>query len=104
MTASRRLLLAALLPLPLLVACETAPQRPPRNTALPPPSPADLAASEPAPVPSEAATDFAGARRAGLAPAPTGSNALPSINAGQRINTDMTTAPIPTDPIRLPPR
>jgi hypothetical protein len=104
MTGSRRALLAAIAPLPVIVACGTAPPPPPRNSALPPPPPAGMSRFEPAPVPSEAASDFAAARRAGLAPAPTGSNALPAINAGQRVNTDMTTAPMPADPIRLPQR
>lgn len=96
---ARRALLAAIAPIPLIVACGT-PERPPRNTALPPPSPSDLAASEPAPMPSEAASDFAAARRAGLAPAATGPDAMPGFEPSQRIGTDMTTAPVPTDPIR----
>jgi hypothetical protein len=95
---ARRALLAAIAPIPLIVACET-PDRAPRNTALPPP---DLTASEPAPMPSEAASDFAAARRAGLVPAPTGPDAMPGLGAGQRIGSDMITAPVPTDPIRRP--
>jgi hypothetical protein len=96
----RRALLAAIAPLPLLPACGT-PDRPARSTALPPPAP-NLAASEPAPVPSEAASDFAAARRAGLSAAPTGQDAMPGFGPSQRIGTDMTTAPVPTDPIRRP--
>ncbi|PWS38597.1 hypothetical protein DFH01_04800 [Falsiroseomonas bella] len=97
---ARRALLAAIAPIPLIVACGT--QDPaPRNTALRPPAP-DLSASEPAPMPSEAANDFVAARRAGLAPAASGPEAMPGFGASQRIGTDMTTAPVPTDPIRRP--
>jgi hypothetical protein len=104
MTTPRRALLALIAPLALTVACETPPSRLPRSTALPPPSPADLANSEPAPVPSEAASDFVAARREGLAPLPTGSNAMPDLDAAQRLGTDMTTAPMPADPVRRPQR
>jgi hypothetical protein len=98
-------LLGALAPLALAAACDSTPSRPPRNSALPPPAPGPSgAATEPAPMPSQAASDFAAARRGNLTPLPSGSNAIPSLNAGQRLNTDMTTAPLPSEPVRLPQR
>jgi hypothetical protein len=94
---SRRTMLFAV---PLIAACETQPVRPNRGgAALPPPAPG---ASEPAPMPSQAADDFVAARQRGLAPAPVGPDAMPGFGPAQRVGTDMTTAPMPSDPIRLP--
>jgi hypothetical protein len=92
----RRTLLAAL---PLLAACEGRDTRPPRGAALPPPAPGP---SEPAPVPSQAVEDYLAARRGNLTPAATGPDAMPGFGDAQRVGSDMTTAPIPTDPIRRP--
>ena len=80
-----------------LAACE-APNRPSSTAALPPLT----GPSEPAPIPSEAADDYAAAQAARRQPLPTGSNAMPGFGAGQQVGTDMVTAPLPSDRIRRP--
>jgi hypothetical protein len=92
---ARRKLMAGLAALPALAACETAP-RPQRSAA-----PAATGPSEPAPLPSDMTDDFLAARRAGRTAAPTGADAMPGFDPGQRVGADMTTAPIPSGGPRL---
>jgi|GEM_PF-3782135 len=89
--------LAVLCALPLVAACARDAAPPPRGTALPPPTAAQW---EPAPVPSQAAEDFAARQGRALQTRPTGPGAMPGFGSGPRVGTDMTTAPVPAVPLR----
>jgi hypothetical protein len=93
---SRRML-AALGALPLLAACAQESAPPPRGTALPPPT---AQRWEPAPMPSQAAEDFAARQGRALQASPVGPDAMPGFGSGPRVGTDMTTAPVPAVPLR----
>ncbi|WP_270937078.1 hypothetical protein, partial [Falsiroseomonas oryzae] len=70
-----------------------------RGAALPPPA-MPAGAYEPAPMPSQAAEEFAAARRNALAPAPTGIDAMPGFDPTQQVGSDIEMPGLPAQSIR----
>jgi hypothetical protein len=80
-----------------LAACETQPPRLPANTALRPPLPS---ASEPAPMPSDAANAFGDRRGRAMQAAPSGPAAMPGFGPQPQVGSDIELAPIPANAFR----
>lgn len=87
---------AALGALPLIVACAQEAAPPPRGTALPPPNSPRW---EAAPVPSQAAEDYAARQGRALEAQSIGPGAMPGLASMPSVGADMTTAPIPAVPL-----
>jgi hypothetical protein len=94
MTVMARKQVLAFAMLAALGAC-AAPPPPPRAATAP------SGPLEPAPIPSDVTDDYLAARRAGTTAAPVGPDAMPGFDPGQRVGTDITTAPIPAGGPRL---